>query len=164
MSPEAALLAERQARTSQWLPQQMPLAQTCTRGSAGRQGYLPAGRRQGATITGRRCHAAFCASAAQISQLGSGVRQARAQSSVELLGRKILAGDSDQEAAERLLVSPADPAARILEALLSEPDQAARFAMLPDAFKPPDPQQQVPCQLSDLLAACIGLSSCRKAM
>ena len=74
------------------------------------------------------------------------MRQARAQSSVELLGRKTLDSAGDQEAAERLLVSPADPAARILEALLYEADQAARFAMLPDVFTPPDPQQQVPCQ------------------
>ena len=71
----------------------------------------------------------------QVLQLDEGVRAARATSAVELMGRKLLQ-DSDQVA--NLAMTPADPAARILEALLAEPDQAARFAMLPDAFTPPD--------------------------
>ena len=62
-----------------------------------------------------------------------GVRAARATSAVELMGRKALHGDD--QAADAAM-TPADPAARILEALLAEPDRAARLALLPDAFTP----------------------------
>ena len=85
----------------------------------------------------------------QVSQLGAGVRQARVQSGVELLGRKVLQGG---EAAE--LVSPADPAARILEALLAQPDQASRLAMLPDAFAPPEPQQMAQVRVTAASRCC----------
>lgn len=91
----------------------------------------------------------------QVSQLGAGVRQARAQSSLELLGRKTL---HDGEAAE--LVSPADPAARILEALLAQPDQATRHAMLPDAFAPPEPQQAAQVNETALISCRTTFSAC----
>lgn len=74
-------------------------------------------------------------------QLDEGVRAARATSAVELMGRKTLQGD-EQAAAADLMLTPADPAARILEALLAEPDQAARFAMLPEAFTPPESPEE----------------------
>ena len=49
----------------------------------------------------------------QISQLSASTRQARMRSTVELLGRKQLAPG------EELPLTPADPASRILEALLN---------------------------------------------
>ena len=73
----------------------------------------------------------------QVLQLDEGVRAARAMSAVELMGRKMLQ-DGDDQAADPVM-TPADPAARILEALLAEPDQAARFALLPEAFTPSEP-------------------------
>ena len=55
------------------------------------------------------------------------------RSTVELLGRKQLAPG------EELPLTPADPASRILEALLNVPDQAERLQMLPEALQAPDP-------------------------
>ena len=55
------------------------------------------------------------------------------RSAVELLGRKQLAPG------EELPLTPADPASRILEALLNVPDQAERLQMLPEALQAPDP-------------------------
>ncbi|CAL5224445.1 g7132 [Coccomyxa viridis] len=69
----------------------------------------------------------------QISQLSASMRQARMRSTVELLGRKQLAPG------EELPLTPADPASRILEALLNVPDQAERLQMLPEALQAPDP-------------------------
>lgn len=69
----------------------------------------------------------------QISQLSVSMRQARMRSTVELLGRKQLAPGED------LPLTPADPASRILEALLSVPDQAERLHMLTEALQAPDP-------------------------
>ena len=69
----------------------------------------------------------------QISQLSASTRQARMRSTVELLGRKQLAPG------EELPLTPADPASRILEALLNVPDQAERLQMLPEALQAPDP-------------------------
>ena len=69
------------------------------------------------------------------------MRQARMRSTVELLGRKQLAPG------EELPLTPADPASRILEALLSVPDQAPRLQMLSEALQPPDtvtPSAEVP--------------------
>jgi hypothetical protein len=74
----------------------------------------------------------------QVSQLSAGIRAARMQSSVELLGRRRLA---EGEAPPPL--GPADPAARILEALLALPDHAARLALLPEAFKAPEPAEAI---------------------
>ena len=69
----------------------------------------------------------------QISQLSVSMRQARMRSTIELLGRKQLAPGED------LPLTPADPASRILEALLSVPDQAERLQMLTEALQAPDP-------------------------
>ena len=55
------------------------------------------------------------------------------RSTVELLGRKQLAPG------EELPLTPADPASRILEALLSVPDQTERLQMLTEALQAPDP-------------------------
>lgn len=52
------------------------------------------------------------------------------RSTVELLGRKQLAPGED------LPLTPADPASRILEALLEVPDQAERLQLLPEALQP----------------------------
>ena len=60
------------------------------------------------------------------------MRQARMRSTVELLGRKQLAPG------EFLPLTPADPASRILEALLDVPDQAERLQLLPEALQPPE--------------------------
>ena len=68
----------------------------------------------------------------QIAQLTASMRQARMRSAVELLGRKQLAPG------EELPLTPADPASRILEALLDVPDQAQRLQMLPEALQAPD--------------------------
>ena len=61
------------------------------------------------------------------------MRSAKLRSTVELLGRKQLGPGSE------LPLTPADPASRILEALLNMPDQAERTEMLPAALQPPDP-------------------------
>ena len=61
------------------------------------------------------------------------MRSAKLRSAVELLGRKQLGPGSE------LPLTPADPASRILEALLDIADQAERMEMLPAALQPPDP-------------------------
>ena len=63
------------------------------------------------------------------------------RSTVELLGRKQLAPG------EEVPLTPADPASRILEALLSVPDEAQRLQMLTEALQAPDavaPAAEVP--------------------
>ena len=60
------------------------------------------------------------------------MRSARLRSTLEIVGRKQLAPG------EQLPLTPADPAARILEALLAVPIQAERLRMLPEALQPPD--------------------------
>ena len=77
--------------------------------------------------------ACACLWVLQIDQLASSMRRAKLRSTVELLGRKQLGPGSE------LPLTPADPASRILEALLNMPDQADRMEMLPAALQPPDP-------------------------
>ncbi|BDA48378.1 hypothetical protein COCOBI_12-0560 [Coccomyxa sp. Obi] len=67
----------------------------------------------------------------QVSELGAGVRGSRASSAVELMGRKRL-GEGESPP-----LGPADPAARILEALLAVQDERERLQLLPSAFEPP---------------------------
>ena len=61
---------------------------------------------------------------------------------MELLGRKQLGPGSE------LPLTPADPASRILEALLDIADQAERMEVLPAALQPPDPHS-APMNIAD---------------
>lgn len=65
-----------------------------------------------------------------------------------LIGRKAFGeGDSPQQPP----LGPADPASRILEALLAVEDVSERLALLPEAFKPPDVGQVEGLQVNDSL-------------
>ena len=73
------------------------------------------------------------------------MRSARLRSTLEIVGRKQLVPG------EQLPLTPADPAARILEALLAVPVQAERLRMLPEALQPPDastPAEEVSARCS----------------
>jgi hypothetical protein len=73
------------------------------------------------------------------------MRSARLRSTLEIVGRKQLVPG------EQLPLTPADPAARILEALLAVPIQAECLRMLPEALQPPDasnPAEEVSARCS----------------
>jgi len=76
-----------------------------------------------------------------VSELGAGISESRATSAVELMGRKRL-GEGESPP-----LGPADPAARILEALLAVQDDRERLELLPSAFEPPS-EGDLPSQVS----------------
>jgi hypothetical protein len=77
----------------------------------------------------------------QVSQLGAGVKDSKATSAVELMGRKRVGQG------ESLPLGPADPASRILEALLAVDDERERLALLPSAFEP-HPEGELPLEVT----------------
>ena len=67
----------------------------------------------------------------QVTALEAGIKDQKARSALELMGRKQLS-PADLEAG----FGEADAAERILQALLDVPDDMQRLSLLPDAFVP----------------------------
>lgn len=67
----------------------------------------------------------------QVAALQAGIRDQKARSALELMGRKQLS-PADLQAG----LGEAEAAARILQVLLDVPDDMQRLALLPEAFAP----------------------------